>query len=249
MENCSVEGCDSPAHAREMCQPHYRQYRRRARPGGLKRPGPAPDPVKPFSKYRPPKIREKKTECKYGHEFTEENTYVDPTGARQCRTCRAARAEESRIKHGGIKNPGVGYGGVNRAKTHCKRGHLLAGDNLLPSAVEKGKRTCRLCVNLRRTRLYGITEEQYLQMLVDQNQRCSICKTEFDGNRSPHIDHDHSCCPEEKTSCGKCVRGILCFQCNAGLGKFNDDPALLEAAIVYLGLTTRGDQLTLVVSP
>lgn len=31
-----------------------------------------------------------KTHCKHGHEFTPENTYIRPTGARQCRTCNRA---------------------------------------------------------------------------------------------------------------------------------------------------------------
>jgi hypothetical protein len=47
------------------------------------------------------------------------------------------------------------------------------------------------------------------------------------------IDHDHSCCPGEG-SCGKCVRGALCRECNQGLGNFRDDIDRLESAIAYL---------------
>lgn len=39
----------------------------------------------------------RKTHCKYGHEFTDENTYVRPDGSRQCRTCGR---ERWRKKHG-----------------------------------------------------------------------------------------------------------------------------------------------------
>jgi hypothetical protein len=47
------------------------------------------------------------------------------------------------------------------------------------------------------------------------------------------VDHDHSCCPGRK-ACGKCIRGLLCANCNQGLGKFKDDPKLLRNAIDYL---------------
>lgn len=39
--------------------------------------------------------------------------------------------------------------GPGKFQTHCKRGHLLAGDNLLPCSLKLGKRRCRACVNLR----------------------------------------------------------------------------------------------------
>ena len=38
---------------------------------------------------------------------------------------------------------------------------------------------------------------------------------------SLHIDHDHSCCPE-KGSCGKCIRGLLCGNCNRLLGTYEN---------------------------
>lgn len=78
---------------------------------------------------------------------------------------------------------------------------------------------------LRRT--YGITLEQYNEMLREQNGRCKICgrKQPSRGKCFP-VDHDH------KTGA---VRGILCYQCNTGLGAFRDNVTILKSAIKYLG--------------
>lgn len=78
---------------------------------------------------------------------------------------------------------------------------------------------------------YGITAEKYQTMLEIQNNQCAICKQEF--QKSTCIDHDHSCCPGAG-SCGKCVRGIICNDCNVGLGRFKDNPRILQEAIDYL---------------
>lgn len=72
-------------------------------------------------------------------------------------------------------------------------------------------------------RRYGITAAEYDAMVERQAGRRPICTQELD-ERS-HVDHDH------KT--GR-VRGVLCFNCNAGLGKYADSPEILVRAAGYL---------------
>jgi len=80
-------------------------------------------------------------------------------------------------------------------------------------------------------RRYGITLEEYDTMLAKQNYVCAICKNpESMLHKSGRlynlsIDHDHDT--------GR-VRGLLCRNCNIGLGCFNDDILQLRAAISYL---------------
>lgn len=80
-------------------------------------------------------------------------------------------------------------------------------------------------------RQYGLTIEGYDRMLAAQENRCAICRSDYSGhNGSPnyswHVDHDHET---------GVVRGLLCRNCNVALGMFRDDPAVLLAAVRYLG--------------
>lgn len=70
---------------------------------------------------------------------------------------------------------------------------------------------------------YGITMEEFNLMLNNQNNACAICKSNFIKN--PHIDHCHET---------KIVRGLLCGNCNTGIGLLRDDPKLLKEAFKYL---------------
>ena len=70
-----------------------------------------------------------------------------------------------------------------------------------------------------------MTLEEWKAKLLEQSNICAICKTDDPGRRGWSVDHDHET--------GK-VRDLLCFNCNAGLGKFGDDVSLLQAAIEYL---------------
>lgn len=70
---------------------------------------------------------------------------------------------------------------------------------------------------------YGITDDEYDAMVEVQQGRCAVCRQEPDGRL--FVDHDH------RTGQN---RGLLCHNCNLGLGHFKDDPDVLRAALDYL---------------
>lgn len=82
---------------------------------------------------------------------------------------------------------------------------------------------------------YRVTEEQFDRMLEMQGGKCAICETTEPGGRhnSWQIDHDHNCCPSTK-SCGECVRGLLCSNCNRALGFFRESPENVRRAYGYM---------------
>lgn len=94
-------------------------------------------------------------------------------------------------------------------------------------------------------REYGMTEKQWEEMLLSQDNKCAICGCETSGGKGGwHTDHCHIT--------GK-VRGLLCQGCNIGLGGFKDNPKSLRAAADYLemakGKTDLEVQRQLISSP
>lgn len=69
---------------------------------------------------------------------------------------------------------------------------------------------------------YGLSREQYDNLLEQQDYKCYICRQEF---TRPHVDHDHET--------GE-VRSILCHRCNTCLGLMGEDIELLSRLITYL---------------
>jgi len=82
-----------------------------------------------------------------------------------------------------------------------------------------------------RLKKFEMTVEEHDIKMSEQDNKCAICKKPF--VKTPHIDHNHECCPTRKT-CGKCNRGLLCDDCNLGLGRFKDSIEVLSNAIQYL---------------
>ena len=79
-------------------------------------------------------------------------------------------------------------------------------------------------MNLKRN--FGISIEQYDKMLNYQENKCAICKVDYSKvSRRFAVDHCHIT--------GK-IRGLLCIECNRGLGAFDDSSKLLEKALKYL---------------
>lgn len=75
--------------------------------------------------------------------------------------------------------------------------------------------------NLRQK--YGLSLEDYWAKLDEQGGVCAICKgvppSVASGKALFHVDHDHGCCPGKKT-CGRCVRGLVCWGCNSFVAQY-----------------------------
>lgn len=92
---------------------------------------------------------------------------------------------------------------------------------------DKPKRSKGLCnSHYSISKRFGFTPDQMISYFA--SGKCEVCGT----NKELHVDHDHSCCPGQST-CGKCVRGLLCRSCNLALGFLHEDPVRIMALAEY----------------
>lgn len=96
------------------------------------------------------------------------------------------------------------------------------------------KRNMRLAAHGNRTQSrFGLSPEGYETLFQFQGGACIGCgrakgnREGARGKKNLAVDHDHSCC-SGPTSCGRCVRMLLCGPCNDVLAHFRDDPVALE---------------------
>lgn len=73
-------------------------------------------------------------------------------------------------------------------------------------------------------RLYGLSVEQFMEMLSNQGGVCGICGG-VTLNKSLSVDHNHTT--------GQ-VRGLLCHRCNTAIGLLNEDVEIMYKVIKYL---------------
>jgi hypothetical protein len=112
-----------------------------------------------------------------------------------------------------------------------KKKCVACGDDFEVSGLSKGQKYCgKVCqrVHIR----YGIDEYKLEDLLIRSNYKCSICgedEVNIDKRTGKiyelSIDHNHNT--------GE-VRGVLCTNCNAGLGHFKDNIDSLKKAISYI---------------
>lgn len=134
-------------------------------------------------------------------------------------------------KAAGLKRYSTGkpckHGHVAERMTHsgtcvpCLHGAVRAYERRHFGKVDDQRRDYHL------RKYYGISSAQYDKILAAQAARCAICGSvdPFDRWGRFHVDHNHAT--------GE-VRGLLCSNCNTGIGKLKDDTDLLRAAINYL---------------
>lgn len=131
----------------------------------------------------------------------------------------------------------------SRACRKCKQRKPMADFHLTTSGNHR-RRLCKACVQERAMevrrgtpekyaraarnraikRKYGLTPAAFERQLIEQNYRCAICWGQLT-RPSTHVDHDHAT---------GAFRGLLCHNCNMGLGHFRDDVLSLTNAIRYI---------------
>lgn len=107
--------------------------------------------------------------------------------------------------------------------TKCKEFKLFSFFHPHKATKDGYTTSCKKCYNentlLRKhQKRYGLSTEQIKEM---KKNGCELCGT----HQNLHIDHNHNT---------NQVRGVLCTNCNRGLGHFKDSPDLLQKAIEYL---------------
>ena len=87
------------------------------------------------------------------------------------------------------------------------------------------KKNPRAAVGHHLRKRYGLSLEDYDNLVITQNNRCAICKEEEKEDVRLSVDHCHVT---------NKVRGLLCKNCNKALGLFRDNADNLVRAIEYL---------------
>lgn len=109
----------------------------------------------------------------------------------------------------------------------CKRNHFLRYINS-NNCVECDKIMIlkhKISIKFKRIeKIYGLSKEKYLAMVLSQKNCCAICDNYFEDHFQLHVDHCHDT---------NVVRGLLCPKCNQGIGLLNHNPELIRKSAVY----------------
>ena len=133
-----------------------------------------------------------------------------PEGMKRCCKCKEVRPLSDFSKRNDTKD-GKRYDCKKCKKERSKK-------QLSTNPLQRRKK--RLYKN------YRITPEYYNNLFIEQEGKCAICGTHQDNLKRPlAVDHNH------KT---KKIRGLLCINCNAGIGYLKEDYHILLKAVEYL---------------
>jgi hypothetical protein len=146
---------------------------------------------------------------------------------RTCTKCKIEKPTSEFYKHTKYKDG---------LKTQCKECEGLADKERYAKAKAQGQTYIKnKQESTRRNSLkkkFGITVEQYEELLEKQDHRCAICKKhESEFNRRFAVDHAHT---ESKEIPAGMIRGLLCFSCNHLVVGRHTDSDIFENASKYL---------------
>lgn len=152
-------------------------------------------------------------------------------GKGECMACARAAARDWRTRHPYRTRVPSGNACVTCHGTERYKNGDCKACAIKRSAVAHHKRKIspggdqyqRQKTQQARLSKYGLSQEALTSLLVEYGGLCAICREA----KATHIDHDHVT---------GCVRGVLCHQCNIGLGCFKDSLDRLSRAAIYLGM-------------
>lgn len=123
--------------------------------------------------------------------------------------------------------------------TGCLRWLPERGFRNATNTIDKLAAQCAGCFV---SRAHGMASElEYESLLEVQDGLCAICDEPPAEGERLCIDHDRQCCPGSH-SCGQCIRGLLCRDCNAGIGFLGDTPEPVRRAYMYLMGTSMAER-------
>lgn len=122
--------------------------------------------------------------------------------------------------------------GVDSRKLLCPSELTIDGLEAIPKGVQPSYCLVRLCKRMEEKHIrfkdrcakYRISTDDVISILDMQDDACPICGKTIT-LETAHIDHDHKS--------GK-VRGLLCSQCNLGIGLLHDNSEVLNRAAAYI---------------
>lgn len=137
-----------------------------------------------------------------------------------CKRCSTSKPESEFQRNAGARDGLQAY--CRPCATEARRDWARRNpDRVTRITPEENRRRSRYNHMLKRG--IRVTWEQFVEL--DAVTACQVCGSEDPGLKRPPIDHDHAT--------GE-VRGVLCNQCNRGVGMFRDDPWLLRRMADYL---------------
>jgi hypothetical protein len=132
------------------------------------------------------------------------------------------------------------------AEHKAKLSAAKLGKHRSEASVKKQKDTCaskpkraerhRRNIFSNNLRKHNLSVQEFATLWLRSDGKCENpgCRRALDlDTGSFAIDHDHSCCPGAK-HCAKCIRGLLCPQCNVAIGYLGDSVSKALGLMSYL---------------
>jgi len=117
----------------------------------------------------------------------------------------------------------------------CTRHHCFLKAESFRSRFAGNCRECTPKVSFEYR--HNLPYSWYTEKLAKQGGKCALCRKtpEELGLLHLELDHDHKCCNgENKRTCGKCARALLCAPCNKLLGYIENNFGLLDRIWKYI---------------